>query len=152
MRFSLGHQSTKANNSEAEPNFWTGYYDTQWATQEAPVEAWRFAIESLKEKANAPILFVYSPMTPYLKRGHVIRENPEKQLTEKFKNLCEQQGVGFLSMESDFLQFIREKGVFYKGFATSRPWAGHYNPNGHRLVAHAIHRWMTANPNAVHPD
>lgn len=117
-----------------------------------PRAAWEFAIDSLLERTDTPVLFVYSPATPVLNKGRLHLKNPEADLAEEFGLLCQDRGIGFINMEDRFLDFHNKTGRFFKGFAKSRPWAGHYNADGHRLVAEAIHRWIKENPDVVHPD
>lgn len=117
-----------------------------------PRAAWEFAIESLLDRTDAPVLFVYAPETPFLNKGRLHMENSEADLAEEFGLLCKERGIGFISMEDSFQEFVHRNGRFYKGFAKSRPWEGHYNADGHHLVAEAIHSWIKENRDVVHPD
>ena len=101
---------------------------------------------------EAPILFVYAPPTPALLSGDLILENPEKNLANHFSSLCKEQGIGFVSLEEPFLRFLEANGRFAKGFHNSRPWEGHYNADGHRLVAEAINSWIQENRHVVYPN
>lgn len=148
LRFALGSQSLKGKGTRD----WSDYLAPEWVSRDAPVEAWKFALETLDEATDVPILFVYAPTTPTLSGGEVIKTNPERALADVFADLCRQNGFGFISMEEAFLNYQEETGRFTNGFSTSRPWEGHYNENGHRLVAQAVHDWMRENRHDLHPD
>lgn len=144
-----------ARKSTADPNAhraWNRFLDPAWGSAEPPLEAWRFLLRELDSVTEAPILFVYAPPTPALVSGQLVLENPEKNLADHFSSLCKEQGIGFLSLEEPFLRSLEENGRFAKGFHNSRPWEGHYNADGHRLAADAIHSWIQENRHVVYPD
>lgn len=126
--------------------------DPEWASKEAPLAAWNFALDRLRSASELPILFVYAPATPTLEGGRLVGINPEAALADEFSALCHAKGVGFVSLESAFLDYHAESNRFVTGFHTSRPWQGHYNAAGHRLVAEAIYEWVKAHPHVVYPD
>lgn len=152
LRFSVGEQRLSTKDAPPAANDWNRYLNPDWASKPPPVAAWNFLINSLKNSTSAPILIVYAPVTPALFKGKVIKLNPEKNLVNSFSEICGNHGVGFVSMEESFLEYHRSTGKFPRGFQTSRPWLGHYNSEGHRLVAEAIDRWIKDNHNAVYPD
>lgn len=128
------------------------FFDPAWKTSEPPVEAWRFLLRELDAATEHPVLFVYAPPVPTLDKGRLVLENPEGDLVGAFSALCREQGFGFTSLEQPFRRFLEETGRFPKGFHNTRPWEGHYNAEGHRLAAEAIHAWIEENRHVVHPD
>ena len=66
--------------------------------------------------------------------------------------LCRENGFGFVSLEDSFNNYWNQNGKLPRGFPTSRPGQGHYNSEGHRLVAEAVHDWIRKNAHVVHPD
>lgn len=124
-----------------------------WAEQAAPVEAWRFALETLRQMSRAPVLIVYVPATPSLHHGALVTSNPEAELLATFALECERAGVHLVDVGPKFEAYSRENpGRFPRGFQNSRPWEGHYNVAGHRLVAEALHDWVEVNHHVVYPD
>ncbi|MDH4408521.1 MAG: hypothetical protein QE273_02765 [Verrucomicrobiales bacterium] len=151
LRFAPG-TAQKSTADPAAHRAWNRFLDPAWGSAEPPLEAWRFLLRELDSTTEAPILFVYAPPTPALLSGDLILENPEKNLANHFSSLCKEQGIGFVSLEEPFLRFLEENGRFAKGFHNSRPWEGHYNADGHRLVAEAINSWIQENRHVVYPD
>jgi hypothetical protein len=151
LRFSPG-TAQKSTADPAAHRAWNRFLEPSWGSAEPPLAAWRFLLRELDSVTETPILFVYAPPTPALVSGQLVLENPEKNLADHFSSLCQEQGIGFVSLEESFLRSLRENGRFPKGFHNSRPWEGHYNADGHRLVAEAIHTWIQKNRHVVYPD
>ncbi len=151
LRFAPG-TAQKSTADPAAHRAWNRFLDPAWGSAEPPLEAWRFLLRELDSTTEAPILFVYAPPTPALLSGDLILENPEKNLANHFSSLCKEQGIGFVSLEEPFLRFLEANGRFAKGFHNSRPWEGHYNADGHRLVAEAINSWIQENRHVVYPN
>ena len=82
----------------------------------------------------------------------MMETNPESALASAFADLCKTKGIGFTSLEKPLLRHLKDTGKFPKGFHNSRPWEGHYNADGHRLAAEAIHAWISENRHVVYPD
>lgn len=127
-------------------------YETGWTDAPPPIEAWKFLLAALKERTQVPIVFVYCPATPSMSRGEIILNNPERELAKSFSSLCAKSGYGFIDVESDFLDYWEKKRKLPRGFHTSRPGEGHYNADGHRIVAEAIYRWLNEHRDVVHPN
>ncbi len=151
LRFKPGVVS-KTKVDPAAHRAWNRFLDPAWGSAEPPLEAWRYLLKELDGATEVPILFVYSPPTPALLDGKLVLENPEKNLADHFAALCREQGIGFVSLEDPFRDFLKENGRFPKGFPNSRPWEGHYNPDGHRIVAETIANWIEENRHVVYPD
>jgi len=151
LRFAPG-TAQKSTGDPAAHRAWNRFLEPAWGSAEPPLEAWRFLLRELDAVTAVPILFVYAPPTPALKNGHLILDNPEKNLVAHFSALCAEHSFGFVSLEEPFRHFQQETGRFPKGFHNSRPWEGHYNADGHRLVAEAIYSWIQENRHVVYPD
>jgi hypothetical protein len=68
-----------------------------------------------------------------------LEQPPDDRETALLAN-CKAQGIDCFSTRDEFIQ-ARSKGEFLAaGFANSRPAAGHYNADGHRLIAQEIWR------------
>lgn len=129
-----------------------GELHPDWVKGEAPIPAWRFAVDQLKKVATAPVVFIYAPAVPKFDKEQVALDNPEAALVDRFRDLCREMGVGFIDLETEFRRAWLEEGRFVRGFHSSRPGAGHYNATGHEIVAEAIHRWLKEHPHVVHPN
>lgn len=150
LRFAPGvHRQEKPDGLHRA---WNRLIEPEWTREEAPEDAWNFLLDEVRSSTQLPVLIVYSPATPAVERGRVILENAEKSLATRFGELCEEKQIGFVSLEESFLRFWHETGRFPKGFQNSRPWEGHFNEDGHRLVAEAIHSWILENRHVVYPD
>lgn len=153
LRFHLGRQRRGSHGEEEGIAGWSDLLDPDWVDSEPPREAWRFALDRLYESAEAPVLVVYVPVTPTLFRGQVSTRNPEEKLIPSFSEVCDRSGVHFVSAERSFLEYWKSSGgEFPHGFSNSRPWEGHYNREGHRLVAEVIYEWVKENSHVVYPD
>lgn len=152
MRFALGRQQGTDPSGDGGVREWNQMLDPDWIQGPAPTEAWDFALSELQTAASAPILFVYAPATPSLDRGRAVLENPEQEWVKKFEKRCRAEGIGFVNLDEAFRKFVNLAGDYPRGFSNSRPWEGHYNREGHRLVARAILEWMNTNRHVVYPD
>lgn len=153
LRFTLGEQQSVAGSEPEDAHRrWDRLLTPEWAENPPPVEAWSYALEALASSASAPVLVVYAPAAPTLAGGEPVVENPEAELVDRFSEVCGAHEIPLLNLEKDFLDLWETKGRFPRGFASSRPWEGHYNRDGHRIVAEAIADWLEENPHVVHPD
>lgn len=110
--------------------------------------AWTFVVRQLKERAQAPIAFVYMPGIPTLHHGRILGLEEEeaeavanRRIREEealFSEICRKEGVPLIDMTPHFLRRYRESGRFPYGFPNGLPTSGHLNANGHRWVAEAI--------------
>jgi hypothetical protein len=156
LRFSLGPLETGPKDRYRGQGAWQymlgNMLNTGWATEPPPIEAWTFLLGALKKQTSVPIVFVYAPATPSMDGGRVILENPEQELAGAFAELCEKEGVGFVDLGPDFQALWETEGCLPRGFNTSRPGEGHYNADGHAIVAEAIHRWLKEHSDDLHPN
>lgn len=127
LRFSLGTYQSPDTSSAREP-----------AATEADVAAWRFAIDALRSRSRAPIVFVYCPDLPRIEEAAIVTDDRGAEVVTPFRTACEQQGVPFIHLGQRFIDFHRETGRFPRGFLNGRPAHGHLNADGVRLLAEAI--------------
>ena len=111
---------------------------------------WAFALDQLRERTSRPIAFVYVPYTPKIERNHLTLTDPSAPSVLVLRQLCESRGISLIDVSHRFEQFHRSTGRFPRGFANGRPSSGHWNSDGHRLVAEAIVNFLQQ-PNALHP-
>ncbi len=146
LRFGLG---PAANVKQSFRSIQLDYLERPPSESEA---AWEFLFQSLKKQTDLPILFVYSPINPTVEDGKILLENPEAEYEKAFSKACAKEGIYYLSLEDRFVKSWTEDKEFPRGFHYSRPWSGHYNKTGHRIVAESIYEWLKANPDVIHPD
>jgi hypothetical protein len=58
--------------------------------------------------------------------------------------MARQRGIPFLALAPAFAQEAEASGTYLHGFPNTRPGAGHWNVDGHRLAAHELAGWMCA--------
>lgn len=102
--------------------------------------AFSFLLHSLRHQTAKPIIFLYCPSIPKIKDGVVCLKDDNAKVVNIFARECRNNGIGFVDMTQDFCSYYQKTGTFPRGFANSRPSAGHFNVGGHRLVAEAIYR------------
>ncbi|MBN1905490.1 MAG: hypothetical protein JW927_10365 [Deltaproteobacteria bacterium] len=118
-------------------------------------EPLNFILHSLRHKTEKPIIFVYCPHLPAIKDNTVTFENKEHDSVDVFKNLCFKNGIGFIDMTNEFCSNYKETGKFPRGFQNSLVSQGHFNRDGHRIIAKAIYKNILSTkiiPNAVYTN
>lgn len=100
-------------------------------------EGWRFLLRTLRGQGRN-VAFLYCPMVPAPGNGGVVAEDPDKACKALFREVCADQGVGFVDLTDAFNGFYRNEAAFPRGFPNSRAGEGHLNRDGHRLVAGAL--------------
>ena len=142
LRFSLGSHKS-------------GLQSTKVAHEPEPEKAFAFFLNALRHETTKPIIFIYCPSVPTIGDGKVDFKDHDADIVYLFAAECRNNGIGFIDMTQDFCNYYRQTGAFPRGFANSRPSEGHFNANGHRLVAKAIYRaWLSVNGrfDAIHAN
>ncbi len=111
--------------------------------------SWDYLLKRFKEQTNLPIIFVYCPHVPRIDNGGIIYDDSQSDIINDFNALCNKYGYGFINMKDDFCSYYRESKKFPRGFHNSRIAAGHFNENGHLLVAKRIFQYMKENKRAM---
>lgn len=106
-------------------------------------EIFSFLLRSLKARTSHPITFVYCPYLPYINQGTVVCSDEQASTLEVFRETCARLGVGFIDMAPRFVDFYENTGRLPRGFHSSRPGGGHFNEDGHQLIAEAIFSYLT---------
>jgi len=117
-----------------------------------PVDAWRFLVRSLRDRTERPVVFVYSPEVPWLDRGQVRFDDPERDFVEPFAQVCREEGIGFLDVTEANRQLYRGRGLLPRGFNNGLAGTGHVNVAGIQVFAAAICRDLQEKLDAVHSD
>ncbi|QDT55424.1 hypothetical protein Pan44_34670 [Caulifigura coniformis] len=126
LRFSLGPAPVALAAEKSRPK------------PEDLVDSWRFLIREFRRQTDRPVTFVYAPNVPLIEAGQLIREHGEEEYVQRFAKVCHEERTAFIDMTPRFLAFYEKTGRFPCGFANSQVSKGHWNSDGHRLVAEAI--------------
>lgn len=101
-------------------------------------ESWSFLFGILKEQTNNPIVFVYCPPIPKINMNFVDKTDKDKRNMLIFKKVAKKYEIPVLDLSEDFMLFYNRTGLFPRGFKNSQPSMGHFNKNGHEIVAERI--------------
>jgi hypothetical protein len=107
--------------------------------------AWEFAVAALQSRTERPVVFLYAPRLPYLAEGRIVTQHPAREHARRFATVCRRFGVDFIDLSADFVEFFIATGRLPIGFANGQPGKGHYNRDGHRLIAAAVCQYVAAN-------
>lgn len=122
------------------------------ATLETPLEAWHYLLGRLRQASRHPITIIYAPAVPLPVGASIETVNQEEAQVTAFHALCEQHGIGFVSVEPAFQSLYKEKKILPRGFASGKFGRGHYNRAGAREVAAAVAVSSAVQIDALHPD
>jgi lysophospholipase L1-like esterase len=104
------------------------------------LEAWEFIFGELRKQSTKPITLVYTPALPHIRRGAIqLKESYERErdLTT-IAEICRRHNIDFIDLTQNFNDFFLKTMKFPRGFANTFPGRGHFNADGHRIVAEAI--------------
>lgn len=99
------------------------------------IDGYDFLIKKFKGATNKEIVFIYVPHVPYIFDNKILLKDRSRKFITKIKEKCNKNGIVFLNMEEDFKNYYTRTGKSPRGFANSRPFMGHFNSAGHKLVA-----------------
>lgn len=119
-------------------------------SKESPREAWSFLLKQLRMQTTKPIVFVYSPTVPRIEESSIVFSDQDAKLIKIFAEECFRHNIGFINMADDFSEYYRRTGRFPRGFANYRPAEGHFNSEGHRLIAEAIFKYIKVEKRSKH--
>ena len=105
-------------------------------------ESSSFLLKELRKQTKLPMVFVYAPNVPRIDRGSIAFSDPEAQIADEFSKKCFRYGIDFINLGDDFKYYYRDTGKFPRGFQNSFPGKGHFNVDGHGIVARAIFRYI----------
>lgn len=115
-------------------------------------EAWEFLLRSLRGQASAPVAFVYAPQLPRIEGNGILRTDADADMVAAFAEACHRNGVKFLDLTDRFVRFHDQTGRFPCGFHNGMVSSGHWNANGHRIVAEGILDLLRDIASALHAD
>jgi len=115
-------------------------------------EAWRFLLGRLAAQTTNPVTVVYAPRWPRIAGGRVERADPSCPPLATFAQSCRGAGVGWIDLTAAFLDYWDATRRFPRGFSNSRPGEGHFNAEGHGLIAAAVHADLVRRGHALHAD
>ena len=129
LRFKLG----KVNISTQNKTKVVGSYNK--------VESFNFILEEMIGISEKPITFIYAPNIPFVSENNIIdklsADNQEN--VELFSKVCDKYGFHFVNLSETFTKYFYMNGhKMPNGFANTAPGEGHWNSNGHYLVAKSI--------------
>ena len=122
------------------------------ASRYAPLDAWRYAIRSLKIQTIAPIGFIYSPGIPFLRNGKIIKEDDYADWAMQLRAICQAEGVDFIDLTANNIDLYERERILPRGFNNGKPGQGHCNPQGIRVIAEAVVKCLENIGNAIHSD
>jgi len=92
----------------------------------------KWSVQSLKSAYKDPIL-IYLPVIDYFDL-----QQPPPKVEVELQEECRLDGVTLIDMRSAFVSYFLRTGECPNGFVNTSPGFGHYNSNGHRLIAEAL--------------
>ncbi|MDH5561242.1 MAG: hypothetical protein OEY59_10370 [Deltaproteobacteria bacterium] len=101
-------------------------------------ESWSFVFEKLKSITKKPIVFVYAPSVPTIYHNKINQGNDNSFELSRFKAFSKKYGFDVLDLTEDWNGFYNTTHQFPRGFINSVPSKGHWNEEGHYLVAKKI--------------
>jgi len=104
------------------------------------VDAWEFIFGELRKQTTKPITLIYTPALPHIRRGSIHLKDSsqrEKDLIT-IAEVCQRHSIDFIDLTENFNDFFLKTMKFPRGFANTFPGRGHFNADGHRLIAEAI--------------
>lgn len=104
------------------------------------LDAWEFIFGELRKQTTKPITLVYAPALPHIRRGTIHRkDSPERERDlMTIAEFCRRHSIDFIDLTENFNDFSLKTMKFPRGFANTFPGRGHFNVDGHRIVAQAI--------------
>lgn len=111
---------------------------TPTSSEQELTKAWSFLLNNLRDKTHLPIFFVYCPHVPHINNGTVKFNDKEKNIMNMFSKELANHDIGFIDLSNVFVNYYQETGNFPRGFINSKPGEGHFNKNGHKLIAETI--------------
>jgi hypothetical protein len=101
-------------------------------------------LREMRKRTELPVIIVYCPKIPQIEAGTIEYLDPYDWLMKEVKKVCADNNIGFINMTSRFIRFFKETGLFPRGFENTFPSKGHFNRQGHQLIAESIYRHLKA--------
>ena len=97
------------------------------------------------EKSGARLVIFFHPSTNIYEDGLLHMEYYEEGV-ERFKRLCGECGILFVSMADRFAAEYEERYVIPYGFPDTLVGAGHLNKDGHNMIAEELYKLISEEP------
>ena len=133
----------KSDNEAAPDTVTTTKDEAYFAEYRAITEFLLKQLAQTAQAAGAQLTVLYTPQTPLLQNGRIIRDEAEfgAQYAREREILfaaCRELGLPVWNPTERLVKYTDETGQFPVGFANMRPGYGHLNPAGHRIVAELL--------------
>ena len=102
-----------------------------------------YILNSMKTQLHSPVIIVYCPDIPRIKKGVVCRDNYESDNVKSLKNGAEARGFGFIDLTDVLLDLFDRKSIVARGFPNlGGPGFGHLNQVGIDTVFNHIANYL----------
>lgn len=100
--------------------------------------AYEFLIRKFRQSTGKDIVFIYVPHVPYIYDEKIYFKDRSSDFISSISEICRKNNITFINMEDSFSNYYKETKKSPRGFPNSRPFLGHLNSEGHRLVAEKL--------------
>lgn len=101
-------------------------------------------LRQLKSIGPYHFLIVYAPIIPKIEGNSIIFQDKNKEIMERFGEICRNNDVGYINLEADFIEYFKQTGKFPRGFFNTPIGEGHLNREGHRIAGVRIQKFLEA--------
>ncbi|MEL7499319.1 MAG: hypothetical protein AAFN77_17055 [Planctomycetota bacterium] len=117
-------------------------------TQDELVQFWQKLADGLvdQEARSGRIIMIFHPRVPQLIDGELSTEVADREHVTQFMQICNDRGLETVDLTDDFVDYYNETGLFVHGFSNTFPSRGHWNVNGHRVVATTAWNYLQTHP------
>ncbi len=115
-------------------------------------EVVRTVLSMLLARATRPLTVLFTPRMPQLNQGRIRLDEPRADEVELLRQACAEVGVDFIDATPAFHGLYQRTGRLPRGYQNRVPGGGHWNADGHRLVAEAVLNHLSSRRDAVHTD
>jgi lysophospholipase L1-like esterase len=104
------------------------------------LDAWDFIFKELRKQTTKPITLIYTPALPHIRRGaiHLKESSKREKDLMLIAEICRRHNIDFIDLTTEFNDFFLKTMKFPRGFPNTFPGRGHFNADGHRILAEAI--------------
>jgi len=101
-------------------------------------------IKTICDKHNTNCIIVYHP-TLSVDNDMNISVNTNREDLGIIETACLNNGIKFINMEEDFINYYKENNILPHGFNNTIPGQGHLNKYGHMLIAEKLNKEIERN-------
>lgn len=101
-------------------------------------DAYEMLIRKFRQSTDKDIVFIYVPHVPYIYDEKIYLKDRSADFIREISEICRKNNILFINMEDCFSDYYNETKKSPRGFPNSRPFLGHLNSEGHRLVAEKL--------------